>query len=220
MRSTLRILLPVLALLLCSELAFPQACGYIHAKFFVRDSNDKFIESAKLELLSPANNDSIMYRERELSWLADEGAFRIHHGLCGSHNDTRLVVKAPTFERFEAIIDLPLNSPFSQHVFTVRLKRTRSNDLPSIEQWATLTGHVTDPNGDPIVSGSLLLAAKDGATLETKASEYGRYSFYVKEGEYSLEAVSPTTAERIKSDLRLKPGQNWHDIAFKVTKEK
>ncbi len=99
----------------------PQACGYIFAKFQIVNASGDVIKGAKIDLLDRDDNESILYKKEELIFSEAEMAFKLHHGMCGSHHGTRLIVSHPDYDTFEKLVDLPLNSSAKEHVFIIKL---------------------------------------------------------------------------------------------------
>lgn len=203
-------LLLVFLILLCQAQASAQACGYIYAKFDVRNSQGRPLADAKFEFLRRESSDSILYVEKELSYSADTGTFKLRHGLCGSHGGTRLVIRHPSHEDLEAVVDLPLNTPRTEHFFAITLKRKGSDEKASIEQWAALQGSVEDAAGRHLGNIRVSLTGEGGSRLEATSDEFGSVSFSVRKGRYLLEA--PTQGGVTLVDLDLAPGPRWETI--------
>lgn len=210
----------VVILLLAAPAGFGQACGYIYAKFYVHDANGKFVEAAKLEFLDWETGDSIMYtyKPSEVLPIPSEGAYRFVHGMCGSHHNTRVVIEHPGFEKFERTIDLPLNRPRAEHVFSIRLARKGTGETGSFEQWATVEGFVTDANDKELPGVMVTLTSYGGKSGKAMTDEQGYFSFYVREGAYMVEAEH--SGEKVRHEnLILRPGPNSQDLVFGVSKK-
>ena len=203
------------AILILAGTAPAQACGYIFAKFQVLNAAGDFVAGAKLRLLHHDDKVSILFREDELSFSNSEHAFKLHHGMCGEHYRTRLVIDGPGYEAFERTIDLPLNLPSTEHVFIIKLKKKGSREAASLDQLAALGGWVTDRSGRPLARVTVTLVASDGTCSRTETDPYGKFSFSVRAGDYSLEARSPDGIDT-KESLRLVNGANYRDLKVGV----
>jgi hypothetical protein len=206
------ILVFVFSLFLAGESA-AQACGNIHAKFFVLDGNGRFVSTAKLEVVRPETGDSVLYRN-EIRISADEPAFKLTHGLCGSHYNVRLVIADKAHDKFEATIDLPLNSALAEHVFTIRLTGRGSEDSSSIEIWGRLFAEAKDGNGNPIAGVQVVMTTADGNTVTKATSKYGTANLSARPGVYSLEATNPN-GDKIRLDnVTVSSGPKLQEISF------
>ncbi|MFN6964876.1 MAG: carboxypeptidase-like regulatory domain-containing protein [Pyrinomonadaceae bacterium] len=185
--------------------------------FYVSNSAGSFVSSAKLELRSAATDESILYEDRELTPLPKSGAFKLFHGMCGSHHNTKLSIRAAGYDAFEAIVDLPLNSSRSPHAFSIRLKRKGSTDIPSIEPWARLIGEVKDSAGVPVADAAVSLIGPDQRISNFRTTGYGMFYFTVPTGIYSLR-ISHSFGRPIatREGVELKPGPEINDISIKV----
>ena len=190
-----------------------QACGYIHAKFYVLDGTGRFVSTAKLEVVSPDSGDSILYRD-DISVSADEGAFKLRHGMCGSHYNVRLVIADKAHDKFEAAIDLPLNSPSSEHVFTIRLAGKGSEERSSIETWGRLFVEAKDRNGKPVEGVQVVMTNADGSTVTRTTSEYGIAHLSARPGVYSLEAANPNGDKIRLENVTVSSGPKLQEISL------
>jgi len=97
-----------------------------------------------------------------------------------------------------------------------------------LEPWASVTGRVTDADGDPVPGAQVLVIDRPGATTETGAhGEYrlrsvaGRYSIAAHPSDYSVFAEEPGGPEMRSVDvihppLDLGPGQHIDGIDFRL----
>ncbi len=202
----------ILSLMFLVGEAFPQACGYINAKFDIRNADGHPVGDARLKLVRFETNDSILWAEREMTYSVEASAFKVRHGMCGSHYKTRLLVSHAIYETFESIVDLPLNSPRSEHVFIIILRRKGRYETASIEQWAALQGVVEDAAGKKLSEISVALVGGEGARFETISDKNGLFSFSVRKGTYQLEAVRKGGSAKIRLKLDLGSGPRWETI--------
>lgn len=205
----------LLVVLASSAASFGQACGYIHALFYVSDSSGNFVSSAKLELRSSATGESILYRDKELTPLPELGAFKLFHGMCGSHHNTRLSIRAAGHETLQATVDLPLNSPRSPHAFSIQLKRNGSADIPSIQSWARLIGEIKDSAGTPVEGAAVSLIGSNQRISDFRATEYGMFYFTVPPGVYTVRITdSLGRPVAMRERIELKPGPTPNDLSI------
>jgi tRNA(Ser,Leu) C12 N-acetylase TAN1 len=208
---------PILALFIGLVGTLPvsgQACGYIHAIFYVSDSSGKFVESAKLDFLD-TRGVPILNSETEVSVQKELGTFEVHHGLCSSHNNTRLVITDGLHERFEAVVDLPLNKATAPHTFSIRLARKGTKEIASIESWARLMVEVEDSEGGPVAGAAVSLTGPDNTVLFRRTPVHGASYFVVRPGIYSL-LVTNGTGSHIarRNGVSLKPGPEMNVVSI------
>jgi hypothetical protein len=201
------------AILVCFGVitAFPQACGNIYARFEIRDSQNKEISDAKLELFREESNKFAFYAG-DITYSSDAAAFKLRHGLCGSHYRTRLVVRHRMYEEFERLVDLPLNNPRNEHAFIVTLRRKGTTETESFTQLAALAGILEGSNGMAISEVPIALIDVEGKRIEIRTERAGYFAFSVLPGKYSLEVVASDVNSKMRIDLDLGPGPRWQTI--------
>jgi hypothetical protein len=190
----MRIATLALLIAFCSILANAQACGFIYAKFQIANAKGEVVEDAKLQLLYPNTNKSIMYREGEISYSKTEKAYKFRHGLCGEHNNTLLIVSHREYAKYEGHIDLPLNTLATEKIFTIRLtkKSERENvkqaTLPIVksetQQKSLLTGMVYDARGSVVPGIKIVAVNSEGKSFASVTNEEGVYILNLPYNEY------------------------------------
>lgn len=188
-----------------------QACGYIFAKLDIRNSNGISLADAKLEFLGRDTNKPIVYVKKELAYSPEASAFKLRHGMCGSHYGTRLVIRHDGYETLERTVDLSLNGPRAEHAFVIVLKRKGSTETASIEQLAALHGSVEDARGKPYGRAALTLIGSDGTRFDSTSDANGMFSFSVRRGTYLLETAR-SGGKKFRINLNLVPGPMWETI--------
>lgn len=210
MRTLATILTTVLLVVLSYVPSAAQACGNIYARFTIRNVGSAFLQDSKLELLRRDGGGSILYDATELEILVGEHAFSFRHGLCGSHTATTLVLSHPDFERFEAVVDLPLNTPSTEHVFFITPKPKGSREKASIEQWASLAGFLEATNEASIKDLRVNLRDVAGKNAyNARLTETGYFSFSSPPGIYELALFGRNGKVQKSVEVELKPGLNW-----------
>jgi hypothetical protein len=115
---------------------------------------------------------------------------------------------------FNSVIDLPLNSGQSPHVFTIRLKRIGSDEIPFIETWGRLIGEAKDNQGNPLANVQVVLTNESGNSARVASSTYGHFHLSARPGKYSLQATAPNGDQVKFEDISLAPGPTMKDISI------
>lgn len=173
----MKLLLSLILLLGATVTGLPQACGYIYAKFEIKNSKGDIVEDAKIRLLGRDDNRSIVNEESEIAFSKVEKAFKLKHGMCGSHNRVRLVIEHSDYLTYDELIDLPLNTAKTEHKFVIVLRKMATG----------IRGRVLDPQGAVILGVDITAVDSQKTIFRAKTNADGQYAFELTTGEYTLE---------------------------------
>jgi len=198
-----RITFVVIFVALLSVPVCSQACGYIYARFEIKNSKGEIVDDAKISLLGRDSNKSILYEKSEIAFSKEEKAFKLTHGMCGSHFETRLVVKHSRYATYEELIDLPLNSPKNEHVFLVELKDREVGASKSSNGTFAVNGFVVDDLGSVIPDTKILVDdMSTGRPVTDGRSDFdGKFSFQLPDGSYAIKVKSRHFDDFVKENV-------------------
>ena len=213
------ILLAVLVMVFAGSVC-AQSCGFIFARFQVLNAKGEVVEDARLQLVYRNTDKSIMYREDEMSYSKMEQAYKFRHGLCGAHYDTRLIISHPAYEIFESVVDLPLNTPTTEHIFIINLKKKGSRDEASLEQLIKrYCMTVRDDHGAAIPRSLVKLLPTKQSKSRIKyafiTDEEGAIDVKIADGVYDLEVIA-NSYKRIKLKNQQLPYDSQRCVEVKL----
>lgn len=106
---------------------FPQACGWVHERFVVKDTRGSAIPGVKFDFLS--NEDGkLMFEGEQHIKREEDGTYFLREGMCGGHRDVRIKISARGFDIIEGVFNLPLSRFTEPDIFRVQLRKLGTHE--------------------------------------------------------------------------------------------
>lgn len=181
-----------------------QAC-FRHSELSIHltDSSGQSIRKAKFQFFDTKfkNKKTEDYYSPSLPWSEESQLYLFDMGF--DHGDVGIKVSAEGFEDFKKVISLKQ----SYQGYSVKLKRTRTSEVPEITKLNPISGVISDLEKKAIANAKILVFEDNNLVFEdnkekvtTVSNLYGYYQIYLKKGTYRVEVMAKgfkTTSKRI-----------------------